>query len=499
MLIVVIGFAGYGIDVGKVWWNVHQLHVAADSGALAGAQVVKYDRAGAILRAHDFAFANDADQLPVYASMLAQEDPLTGNEEIILGRWVRQEQKFYPTVFGANAVKVIAKRVKTQSAAGGNLPALRLVFGPIFGTDSVDAERYTTAWSRVSTGAGIICLAPDPTIYPDWNNGASGLLINGGCDIDLSWTDPVTGEVIYGDIQVNAVSMATNPKAALSKTGTSGDIICGEINVVGWTNPEPTADGWDDYYGEAGLPFNVVAGPDLVDPVEDPLLYLNTAPYPPTLSGMPLGSDGTRTYTDTITGTTINTYGIPDPVTGEKVLTLKPGWYPGGIDMTGGNVVLEGGANAVYAFGGADVKNKPPGFCIGGGSITGEGVMIYVTGGPDWGGVEYGRIDIGGNAYCELTSRGDVPLTGFGVDGTDGMILWQDIDNHNQAEIIGTASSFLKGTMYFPDNPAQVGGGTDQLGSQIICGALQINGSIDLGIAYDGRNQIQSLISAIVE
>jgi hypothetical protein len=507
---MMIGFVGLSIDAGKVAWNIHQMHVAADAGALAGAQVVKYDRVGAIQRAHDFAFSNTADQLPVDPDTVGQSDPLSGDEEIILGRWVYQERQFYPTIFGANAVKVIAKR---QAALGARAPALDLLFGPIFGTDSVDAERHAIAWSRVSTGAGIICLADDPyAVYKDygWNNQETGLLINGGCDIDLTWTDPETGEVIYGDIQVNAVSMDVHNKAALVKTGVSGLIYAGEINVVGWSNPEPTTEEWAQYYGETGLPFSVNTYP-VTSRVEDPLLYLNDPPHVPVITEMTLGpillgTGETLNYAGTITNETIELYGEPviDPATGlptgEKVLTLLPGWYPGGINITEHNIVLTGGADAVYAFGGGDVlqSNPAPGLCLNGGSIIGEGVMVYITGDPD-SGIKYGRIDIGGSAHCELTSRGDVPLEGFGVEGTDGMVLWQDINNHNQANIIGTAESFLKGTMYFPDNPAQVGGGTDQLGAQIICGALQINGNVDLGIAYDGRNQITAQVSALVE
>jgi hypothetical protein len=103
----------------RLCWNVHQLHVAADAGALTGAQVVKYNTAEAILWTHDFAFRNTADKIPVDVSVTPQADPLTGDEETIVGRRVRQQQKFYPTIFGASAVKVFARRVSAHNNVVG--------------------------------------------------------------------------------------------------------------------------------------------------------------------------------------------------------------------------------------------------------------------------------------------------------------------------------------------------------------------------------------------
>jgi hypothetical protein len=451
--------------------------------------LVKYDKIGAIKLAHDVGEQNYAERRPVVLDTTMQSDPLRGDEEIVLGRWVRQERRFYPTFVSPNAVRAIAKRM---DGLGERAPALSLVFGRVFGANTANAQRLATAWSQASTGSGIICLAADPRIYRDWNNGPTGFLINGGADIDLRWKDP-NGTIVYGDIQVNSVSMATNPKAAFSKTGTGdSNLYVGEINVVGWTHPDPNSSTWLDMYGEPDLPFSV----DPCAPrVEDPLKALNDDP--PDINAMAPGSDANgTTYYDpnNKTFTTIKISG--------GQLILNPGYYPGGIDMTGGDIVLRPG---VYAFGGGTVKNNPPRLVVNGGSVHGtEGVMLHITGDPS--GIktgmntEYGRVYVGGNGHVELTSRGDTsPDDEIGTEGEDGVVIWQDINNHNQATIIGTPNSWLKGTIYFPDNPAQVGGGSDELGSQIIAGALQVNGNVNLSIAYDGRNMIVARKSILVE
>ncbi len=44
VLFVMLGIVGLSLDWGKLSLNVHQLQIAADAAALAGAQVVKFDQ-----------------------------------------------------------------------------------------------------------------------------------------------------------------------------------------------------------------------------------------------------------------------------------------------------------------------------------------------------------------------------------------------------------------------------------------------------------------------
>ncbi len=477
LLFVLVGLLGLSVDWGKAGWNVHELHNAADAGALAGALVVKIDEVQARQMAILTAFKNTTEARPV---TVADNPANAVDGEVVLGRWIRQEHRFVETDVSPNAVKVVGNRLGARDDA----PSLRLHFGPVFNTDTVGVSRHAIAWCRGSTGAGIIVLADDPSGFPGWNHDTS-FPIDGGTTIDLRGKKD--GEDIVGDIQVNGTADDL-PWAAARLMGSSAEIWAGEMNVVGGTNPSADdAGAWAAVYGDPSCPFSVNPQSPRID---DPLAGVE----PPDISTMPVGSD-----------TTGKTYGY-DPLTGKfptitgGTLTLNPGYYPGGIDMSGGSLTLNPG---VYAFGGAKVKNNPPGLVItGGGSLTANGVMLYITGDPTGAktGVkpEYGRIDLGGNGSVQIASRGDI-LTPPQVEGEMGIAIWQDRSNPSYGRIIGTTAMKITGTIYCGYNAMEVGGTADQTGNQLIAGALWLHGTVSLGIAYDGRNSVESYKSILVE
>jgi len=485
LLFILVGIVGLSLDWGKAGWNVHELHNAADAGALAGAQVVKTDEVQARQLAILTAFKNNTEGRPVTVA----DNPANATDgEVVLGRWIRQEHRFLETDVSPNAVKVVGNRLGARDDA----PPLKLHFGPVFGTDTVGVSRHAIAWCRGSTGAGIIVLAEDP-IPLDKTSHGTGLKNSGNVFIDLRGYDPETGEEMIGDIQVNAASLDPGPTAALNLNGGSAEIYAGEINVVGWTNPQPTADGWADVYADPSLPFSVNPQSPRI---EDPFGIRGANLTAPDIAAMPIGSD-----------TTGKTYGY-DPLTGKfptitgGTLTLNPGYYPGGIQMSGGSITLNPG---VYAFGGGQVKSNPsnqPGIALTGGSITGMGVLLYITGDRDGSktGVptEYGRIELTGQALVQLTSQGDA-LTPPQIEGERGIAIWQDCYNPTYGKIEGTSGSFIKGTIYCGYNGLDIGGNGGQTGNQVIAGCLTVHGTMSLGVAYDGRNSIESYTSILVE
>ncbi len=466
VLIVLIGIIGLSLDWGKLSLNAHQLHIGADAAALAGAQDVKFNQKRARDKAVALAAANNAENQPI--SLDRNESNAEGGE-LVLGRWVRQERKFYPTLDAPNAVKVVGVRAGQRADA----PRTKLNFGPAFGASDAAMSRYAIAMSIGSTGAGIICLASDPNEYWPYgwqDNKGAGLVRDGGADIDLRGFDPVTGEPMTGDMQVNSESVNW-PKEATIINGTSGEIYAGELNIVGSSNPGPDSGQWSSYYGDPSLPFSVNTK---MPPVPDPLAALND--YPP--------DPGTMTA-----------YPSPD-VSGGQTTTILPGWYPNGLNPEGGTINMEPG---IYAVGGGTAPNQLTGLVFNGGTLQGEGVTVYVTGHAA-SGILYGKVDMGAQANATLTSPGDVsPTDGVGVDGLPGVVLWQDINNHNEARVIGTPKSDLKGTLYFPDSPLHLGGGSDQMGNQVLAGALHIHGTVTLHVAYDGRNIIKAYRSILVE
>ncbi|MHC4227217.1 MAG: hypothetical protein ACYSW0_07275 [Planctomycetota bacterium] len=65
--------------------------------------------------------------------------------------------------------------------------------------------------------------------------------------------------------------------------------------------------------------------------------------------------------------------------------------------------------------------------------------------------------------------------------------------------VVGTGDFLLEGTLYFPDNHLEVGGTSFDAGNQLLTGSLDLHGGGVLGIAYDGRNFIESFSSYLVE
>jgi len=489
--VLMILLIGLSLDTARVALGIHRLHNAADAGALAGALFVKFDQNLARSSALTTAGANYAEQLAVSIDSNPSNDP---NGELVVGRWIRQLHLFVPTTVAPSAVKVVGRRLGQREDA----PLFSLLFGAaLANVPNTGLEKHAIAWSRGSTGAGIIALAEDPNIYKaqGWNH-ETGLLMDGGTIVDLRGVDPATGEAMMGDIQVNSGSTGW-PWASFRLNGSSAEIWAGEFNVSGTSNPDADDTGaWESLYADSSYPFSINP---YSDPVPDPLAGL----VPPNVDGMSIP------IANVINDPYVATHGVAelDPVTGLptglKILTLTPGYYPGGIRITNGGtrVVLTGGANAIYALGGG--SDGKSGLVSNGGSLIANGAMLYVTGDldgshPSGGVVQWGKIDIGGNAPIDITSRGDAmdpPV----IDGEMGVAIWQDRDNPTYGSIIGTSSTEIAGTIYCGYNPMDVGGTSDSMGNQLIAGALNLHGNVNLGIGYDGRNAIEAYHSILVE
>jgi len=84
-------------------------------------------------------------------------------------------------------------------------------------------------------------------------------------------------------------------------------------------------------------------------------------------------------------------------------------------------------------------------------------------------------------------------------EGEMGIAIWQDRSNPKYGKIIGTSGSSITGTIYCGYNAMEVGGTAEQMGNQLIAGALWLHGTVSLGIAYDGRNTIEGYRAILVE
>ena len=239
-----------------------------------------------------------------------------------------------------------------------------------------------------------------------------------------------------------------------------------DMFVVGATNPEPID--WIEHSIPQDPPVNIkndTTGYD-VPPIADPFKDL----VPPTIPATPI-------FSQTIDNQMIDANG--------GYLKLQPGYYPGGISITGGTLELESGT---YILGGGYSNGVEAGLVVtGNANLKAEGVQLYITK-PTTGGL-YGTIDIGGNGIIEISSIGDA-MSPPQIDGAIGICIWQDIDNHNEARIIGTSGLEVTGTIYIKNALCELGGTCDKAGNQIIAGCFWVHGSAVLTVPYDGRNQI---------
>ena len=499
-LMLMILLMGLSLDTGKVAYNMHQLQNAADAAALAGAQVVKIRTPdGTRQRTHDLGFANAAEGLAVTLRMNAQDDPFPMMEEwqepfvvdpdldIILGRWVRYNHKFMPTLDAPNAVMAIPRR---NTALGATAPGLRLVFGEsLAGADPADVLMVAVAWAADSGGAGLICLS---------QNAVPGLLISGTADLDIDG----------GGIHVNSTVVGNNNKDG---TWISGNALldAGFINVAGGISPDPDDPAWLGIFeGGSGDGYSVRDGDDGVEPIPDPLaaILIDECHYV-----LPIGdhldlpnlinNGSIPPVTQTLEGT---------PITDTIITscTLGPGYYPYGLSISNGvNVTLvptsESDLGTIFVFGGGD-GNPRCGLVMTGGSLTGDGVTCYVT--QNFSNGQPGEITKTGGAL-DLASPGDwrnqqdgnLPGTEIYnslVQGLNGIAVWQDptmVDSkgdHPEVHLNGNGDFSIAGTLYFPDPiHARLEGDLGNTGNQILCGSAEIHGTATLTVNYDRRNQ----------
>ncbi|UCD51210.1 MAG: hypothetical protein JSW27_00990, partial [Phycisphaerales bacterium] len=397
---------------------------------------------------------------------------------------------------------------KRQEGLGARAPAVNLKFGHMAGVPSVDLAPFATAVNEKSVGAGIICLASNPT----WQHRPTGLWIHGSGTVNLAGVDYRNGDAIIGDIQVNAMSTQTNGhKEALVVNG-SLTINATQMNIVGASEPSGSdGDAWADYL--EAIPADVWSYIDDdhpgAPPIDDPLGHI-LPPVP-----------GDPVVEETIDDDYVVAHGTV-AADGVYEVTLTPGYYPGGINLDSGlqtplpdgttsattRVILQGygdGTKAVYSLGGdGGTTYTKSGLIVQGGASVVEtdpgGVMLYITGEPTEG-IPYGTVSLhgaGSNGIVQLSPRGDW-MDPKQVNEEPGVSIWQDRNNPNEAIILGNASFSLSGTLYFPNNHVEVGGSGFQAGNQLICASLDLHGTGDLGIAYDGRNGEIVIETVLVE
>lgn len=142
MLVVVVGMVAFSVDVGYITHADTELQRTADACALAAVAELP-EQNQAVTAAQSVAEAN-------YASV----GPPLNAEDVIFGKWDRDEASFTPTTDEPNAVKIILRR----SESNGN--PLELFFAPLLG----NSEASVTA-SAIAMYDNKLC---GPLVGIDW-------------------------------------------------------------------------------------------------------------------------------------------------------------------------------------------------------------------------------------------------------------------------------------------------------------------------------------------
>jgi hypothetical protein len=296
---------------------------------------------------------------------------------------------------------------------------LNLFFGPIYGVSKAPVQAYATAMIYNASGAAVIALSDHDV----------GVLLRGTPEINIA----NDGSIYANSVDIDALDLRGTPETEVA-----------EINVVGDATVRGSYDVNTDLTYD-GLPATLNTG---VDPIEDPYADLiEPAFYLPVSSSAPADGSALKISTGTY--------------------TLQPGYYPGGIEITGGIITLTSG---IYQVNGTPTKG---GLSITGGITTAEQVMFHVAG---------GKVDIRGNTQFTLTP----PTTGT----YKGVSLFQSRSNNLQAEINGGGGLNMQGVLYFPNNHLVVSGNGDTIGTQLIADTIEIGGTGVINIPWNGSPEI---------
>jgi hypothetical protein len=145
-------------------------------------------------------------------------------------------------------------------------------------------------------------------------------------------------------------------------------------------------------------------------------------------------------------------------------LTLQPGVYKGGINVTGGSLTL---APGIYYMDGG-------GFSFSGtGSLSASGVMIV-------------NAPQSNSDNVSITGTGTINLSPMTTGLYQGISLWQTRTSTNTLTVSGGGGGSVTGTFYAQHGTLKVsGGGGSSVGSQYISWDVALSGNGNFGITWN--------------
>lgn len=167
---------------------------------------------------------------------------------------------------------------------------------------------------------------------------------------------------------------------------------------------------------------------------------------------------------------------------GGEIDTIDPGYYSGGLAINNGSLTLNPG---IYVLDGAGLQ------VTGSANFTADGVLLFITG--------TGIIDLRGTGAIFVRPP-DPGVHGFAcADIYEGVSIFQDRNNQNEATVIGTGDFDMEGSFYFPQAHVAIAGDSVKLGNQFIAWTIEVFGNGEVSVAYDGRNHAPGRNSYLVQ
>jgi hypothetical protein len=432
---VIMLIAALAFDTGTVLVEKRDQQNAADAAALAGARFLPGNTTSAVARAAEIADLNGF-----------VDGAGTTDVDIEVGSWSG-------TTFSTGGTNAIRVKIGTTRSS---------VFAGVVGKTSWDVGSHAVAVNQTGSSGPFAMLALHPTA-------CRAMVVEGSGVVATS-----------GNIQVNSSCNTGDRAFRVAGTGTLDLVGTGiGCNVVGGAS-----------FGGGVASNDCNPANTGATAIPDPYATLP----PPPLPGLPSAIIAVSGH-----GIPANCPGGSSPATeaapakcqfggsydAAKTWRLFPGSYPGGLNLQGGNFLLEPGLYFI-GDGGFRAANVKITSVDAGGTTTGGGVLIF-NGTHTSSAVAPGQLIMqGGTANMQL-----LPLNGSGALAPyDNMVIYQDRTITSAVEIQGGGSnSFVRGIIYAPSAHVALRGNTGTLTvDQIIASTFEARGNGGtITVAFDNN------------
>jgi Flp pilus assembly protein TadG len=261
----------------------------------------------------------------------------------------------------------------------------------------------------------------------------------------------------YAIVALSEIACGAFEKAGTSELNIVGGAIlsnssCNPSSVYAHGSGAVTSEG-TDYYWEGGAQLE---GGVTVDPPPTPRGTRIENP----LAGLPEPSEPTSPDSG-------GTEAAPAVRDVSGTATLQPGTFWGGLNVTG-DVTLEPG---IYVMASGGIRTA------GGGSLTGDEVLIFNTEHPSNPAYPCGTVD--------LTGGNDVSLTAMTSGLYAEITIWQD-DDCSQTLSFSGGHSGTSGVIYAPGAHIDLAGGGALNSVQFVGQTVEVRGNVDLTLNFTG-------------